>query len=170
MSTNNEIIHQCNYEMIEKLPGDIVLFLSKDSCTDPDHVALYETEFLNKISASGMPPHRLALKVGDCIIIISNLRIRDGHCNGTRYIVLEIKPHVIQAVKLEGGPNAEILIPRIPMLSKETDFVAPFQRIQFPVLVAYYLTLNRAQGQPLDPSGMYLPQSVFSWEFLCRYF
>ena len=30
------------------------------------------------------------------------------------------------------------------------------------VLLAYYLTLNRAQGQTLKTAGMYLPRSVFS--------
>ena len=46
---------------------------------------------------------------------------------------------------------------------KDTDgaFVS-FKRVQFPVLLAYYLTLNRAQGQSLQRAGIYLPQSVFS--------
>jgi ATP-dependent DNA helicase PIF1 len=70
--------------------------------------------------------------------------------------------HLIKAIRLGGGPNSEILIPRIPMISKDTDFPVPFKRLQFPVLGAYYLTLNRAQGQTLKCAGMYLPQSVFS--------
>ena len=55
------------------------------------------------------------------------------------------------------------MIPRIPTISKDTDgsFVT-FKRTQFPVLLAYYLTLNRAQGQTLKTAGMYLPTSVFS--------
>ena len=48
------------------------------------------------------------------------------------------------------------------MISKDTDFPVPFKRLQFPVLLAYYLTLNRAQGQSLDRAGLYLPKSVFS--------
>jgi hypothetical protein len=48
------------------------------------------------------------------------------------------------------------------MISKDTDFPVPFKRLQFPVLLAYYLTLNRAQGQSLDRAGIYLPKSVFS--------
>jgi ATP-dependent DNA helicase PIF1 len=47
------------------------------------------------------------------------------------------------------------------MISKDTDFPVPFKRLQFPVLLAYYLTLNRAQGQSLDRAGIYLPKSVF---------
>ena len=61
------------------------------------------------------------------------------------------------------GINSEILIPRILTITKDTGgtFVS-FKKTQFPVLVAYYLTLNRAQGQTLQRSGMYLPTSVFS--------
>ena len=47
------------------------------------------------------------------------------------------------------------------MISKDTDFPVPFKRLQFPVLLAYYLTLNRAQGQSLDRTGIYLPKSIF---------
>ena len=69
---------------------------------------------------------------------------------------------LIKAEKLGGGPNSELLIPRIPMISKDSDFPVPFKRLQFPILLAYYLTLNRAQGQSLDRAGIYLPKSVFS--------
>eukprot|EP00956_Cyclotella_meneghiniana_P038179 scaffold149794_cov40-Cyclotella_meneghiniana.AAC.4 len=75
------------------------------------------------------------------------MNIKHGHCNGTRYIIVELTPRLIKAVKLSGGPHAELLIPRIPMISKDTDFPVPFKRLQFPVLLAYYLTLNRAQDQ-----------------------
>ncbi|KAL7551799.1 hypothetical protein ACHAWF_014986, partial [Thalassiosira exigua] len=129
---------------------------------EPDDVAKYDTDFLNKINASGIPPHRLALKVGACIILVRNLSVVYGHCNGTRYIVLELTKYLIKAKKLGGGPDSEIIIPRIPMISKDTSFPVPFKRLQFPILGAYYLTLNRAQGQTLKFAGMYLPQSVFS--------
>ncbi len=109
-----------------------------------------------------MPPHRLALKVGTCIILIRNLSIDDGHCNGTRYIIVHLTKHFIKARRLNGGQNSEILIPRIPMISKEADFPVRFKRLQFPVLGAYYLTFNQAQGKTLGRAGMYLPRSVLS--------
>lgn len=37
----------------------------------------------NKINASGIHPHQLALKPGACIILIKNLNIEHGHCNDT---------------------------------------------------------------------------------------
>ena len=34
--------------------------------------------------------------------------------------------------------------------------------MQFPVLVAYYLTIPRAQGQTFQNAGLYLPRNVFA--------
>jgi hypothetical protein len=34
--------------------------------------------------------------------------------------------------------------------------------MQFPVLGAYFITFNRAQGQTLKQCGLHLPQSVFT--------
>ena len=108
--------------MIARLPGEMLLSKSIDSCVEDDDVAKYDSDYLNKINASGIPPHRLALKVGACIILIRNLSISDGHCNGTRCIIVHLSKHIIKARDLGGGFNTEIIIPRIPMLSKETDF------------------------------------------------
>ena len=125
-------------------------------------VTLHDVEVLNKINTLGVPPHRLALKPGACIILIKNFNIKHGHCNGTRYTIKEMTPRLIKAEKLSGGPHSEILIPRIPMISNDSDFPVPFKRLQFPALLAYYLTLNRAQGQSLDRAGLSLPKSVFA--------
>ena len=94
--------------------------------------------------------------------MIKNLNVEDGHCNGTRYIILNVTQCIIHAQKLSGGANSILVIPRIPMISKETDFPVPFKRLQFPVLGAHYLSLNRAQGQSLQRAGMCLPKSVFT--------
>ena len=167
MSSTNDTIQQCNYEMIEKIPGEMVISESIDICVEYDDVAKYESETLNKVNASGMPPHRLALKKGACIILIRNLSIKDEHCNGSRYIILNVCKHVIHARLLGGDRNSEIFTPRIPIISKEADFPVRFKRLQFPVLGAYYLTLNRAQGQTLKRAGMFLDRSVFSHGHLC---
>jgi ATP-dependent DNA helicase PIF1 len=102
--------------------------------------------------------------VGTCIILIRNLSIKEGHCNGTRYIILNLTRRCIRAKKLNtlGDGNDEIFIPRIPLYSNESDYPVPFVRIQFPILVSYYLTISRAQGQTFKTAGMYLPRNVFA--------
>ena len=56
--------------MVKLLPGEIVISNSIDSCVEDEHVATYDTEVMNRLHASGIPPHRLALKPGACIILI----------------------------------------------------------------------------------------------------
>ena len=75
-----------------------------------------------------------------------NLNVNEGHCNGTRYIILSVTKYLIHAKKLGGDSSSEILIPQIQTISKDSDFPVPFKRLQFPVLGAYYLSFNRAQG------------------------
>jgi ATP-dependent DNA helicase PIF1 len=45
------------------------------------------TEFLNTITLAGMPPHRLALKIGVHVILLKNLDAPSRLCNGTRLII-----------------------------------------------------------------------------------
>ena len=118
-----------------------------------------DTDILNKINSSGIPPHRLALKPNAPLIIIRNLNLKRKIFNGTRCIAKNINKHIIHAKHLETGED--IFIPKIPTICSETDFPATFKRIQFPVLGAYYLTFNRAQGQSLQRAGMFLTRSVF---------
>ena len=166
MSSTNDTIQERNYEFIKRLPGEIEISLSRDSCVENDDQTLFEPEFLDRVNVSGIPPHRLALKKDACIILIKNLDIRHGHHNGTRYIIEDLTKSLIKAKKLSGGANSSIFIPRIPNIANDSLFPVPFKRVQFPVLLAYYLTINRAQGQALQRAGLCLPKSVFCHEHL----
>lgn len=69
--------------MVECLPGEMVISKSIDVCMEVEEVATYNAEVLNKINASGIPSHRLALKPGACTILTKNLSKSHGHCNGS---------------------------------------------------------------------------------------
>ena len=58
---------------------------------------------------------------------IKNLDVRNGHCKGTGYIILEITNNLIKAERLIGGVNYVILILRILMISKDSSFPVPFK-------------------------------------------
>ena len=165
MTSRNDTARQRNYEMLKKIPNEEVevVYLSRDSCVEPDDQGKYDSDFLNRIEESSLPYHRLVLKVGAVIILIKSLSQRNKDVNGKRYIVEQLTENLIKARRIGGGENSIVLIPRIPTISKDTDgtFVS-FKRVQFPVLLAYYLTINRAQGQSLDVAGLELPQSVFT--------
>ena len=80
--------------------------------------------------------------------------MQHGHCNGTRYMIIDMTNILIEVQKVIGGEHSNILIPRIPIISESSSFPGHFKQTQFPVLGAYYLTINRAQGQTLFCYGM----------------
>jgi len=164
MSCTNDVIQMCNQQLVSRLPGEHITCESTYRFVNDNDNLRHDTGSLACINPSGLPPHVLHLKVGTCIILIRNLNIKEGHCNGTRYIILELTNRCIHARKLNatGDGNDDIFIPRIPLRSNESDYPVPFIRMQFPVLVAYYLTISRAQGQTFKKAGMYLPENVFA--------
>ena len=72
--------------------------------------------------------------------------------------------NLIQAQVATGPAKGRtVLLPRLNLTPSDTLHM-PFQlqRRQFPVKVAYAMTINKAQGQTLKAAGVYLPRSVFS--------
>ena len=91
LTSKNEDVDAINERVIKNFNKDerTHVFLSADSVEDRDSVHLnhYPVEFLNILTPSGTPPHRLVLKVGVPIILLRNLSPVEGLCNGTRLIV-----------------------------------------------------------------------------------
>ena len=82
-------------------------------------------------------------------------------CNGTRLAVKKTMENLIQATILTGPFEGEaVLIPRIPMIP--TDLPFQFKRLQFPIRLAFAITINKAQGQSLEKCGIDLNTDCFS--------
>lgn len=93
-------------------------------------------------------------------MVIRNIDPAASICKGTRLIVSSLRTNVIEATIATGPNKGDIaLIPRI----KFTKGLCPvdFQRVQFPIRLAFGMTINKAQGQTLNSVGLYLPCHVF---------
>ncbi len=146
------------------MSGEYKQYLSADSVDIGDNIHdVYTMEYLNSIVVNSLPLHKLKLKVGSPIILLRNINPTKGLCNGTRLIVKHLGNYVIEA-EILGGKFAgqTTFIPRIPCSSKNSGLPFEMRRKQFPIALAYSMTINKAQGQTIKYVGLNLTQPVFS--------
>jgi ATP-dependent DNA helicase PIF1 len=109
--------------------------------------SLYPMEFLNTLQFNGIANHKLELKVGLPILLLRNLNQSIGLCNGTRLIIKRLGQRVIEAEIITGNNvNKRVFIPRIIMSPFGTDWPFVLRRHQFPIRVAFAMTINKNQG------------------------
>lgn len=163
LSPKNVDVNAMNDLVMMRVPGDERTYLSADSVSfDDEHAQHYPIEFLNTLEMSGLPTHELKLKVGACVMLLRNLDPDNGLCNGSRLIVTHLGRNIIRGT-LTSGTHAgtTVMIPRITLIPSDTRFPFTLRRRQFPIKLAFVMTINKSQGQTFERLGLYLPRPVF---------
>jgi ATP-dependent exoDNAse (exonuclease V) alpha subunit len=121
-------------------------------------------EVLNKLSISNFPKHVIKMKVGMPIVIIRNLYVNKGVCNGTQMLILRIGDGFVLERIMSGRFNGQVLsIPKIKLFNKGSPRSGlSFYRYQFPFAPAYAMSVNKAQGQTLKRVGIMMKSDMFS--------
>ncbi|CAB4418715.1 unnamed protein product [Rhizophagus irregularis] len=136
LTPKNTDVNMISDMIMNRLPGETKIYPSLDSTDSTERVP---------------------------IILLRNLNPSEGLCNGTRLIVCGLQNKVIDAEIITGSHiGKRVFIPRITLSPSENSLPFTLKRLQFPVRVAFAITINRAQGQTLNKLGLYLPQPVFS--------
>ena len=154
--------------MLDLIPDEEKVYLSYDSTIsqnkDGDSIDdLHTPEFLNTIVASGIPNHKIRLKVGVPVMLLRNIDQRARLCNGTRLIITRMDKFVLEGKVISGSNIGEkVFIPRLSLIPSDVKIPFKFQRRQFPIVVSFAMTINKSQGQSLKNVGIYLPSPVFS--------
>ncbi|XP_021986432.1 uncharacterized protein LOC110882810 [Helianthus annuus] len=169
LAPTNEVVQEINERLLASFPGDEGEYLSSDSICQTDqaknkaHARLYSPDVLNGLKISGLPNHRLVLKVGVPVMLLRNIDQQNGLCNSTRLRITKLYKRVIEAEIISGGNiGTRTFIPQISLTPSDKRIPIKFQRRQFPLNVCFAMTINKSQGQSLSRVGLYLKYPVFS--------
>jgi len=166
LSPRNLDVDALNLEILKSFPDATkVTYYSEDSvdASTPDEALLWPLDFLNSLTVSGLPPHELTLCPGAVVMLIRNLDVDKGLCNGVRAVVVRTHRYVLDLLLISGtNKGSRVYVPRLSLAPKSPDLPFVLRRKQFPVKLAWGMTINKAQGQTLARVGIYLPRPVFT--------
>jgi ATP-dependent DNA helicase PIF1 len=171
LSSHNDDIYKINDKILNKIDSPSKVYYSIDYAkhkgidkTEIDVELKYPTEYLHSLRFPSFPVHKLILKINNIVMLIRNLSVNDGLCNGTRLKIIELFKFNIKAEIITGIKKGSIVfIPRIILDTGEyTSLPFILYRRQFPVVLAFAMTINKAQGQSFETVGIYLNKPLFS--------
>jgi len=168
LAPKNSIVDRINEYVLDLLPGEEKIYLSYDSPlankTGTDGVDdVHTPEFLNTMVASGLPNHKLRLKVGVLMMLLRNIDQSLRLCNGTRLVITRMGKFVLEGQVIFGSNIGDkVFIPRLSLIPSDTIIPFKFQRKQFSLTVSFAMTINKSQDQSLKHVGVYLPSPIFS--------
>ncbi|GKA89593.1 DNA helicase [Tanacetum coccineum] len=148
----NETADLVNSKVLDMVPGESRTYMSLDEAiptgnNGAETEMLYPVEHLNTLKLPGFPPHHLELKVGTPVMLLRNVNLAGGLCNGTRMIVRQLMTKLIEVQIITGTRVGEkVFIHRIPLTHKDPNLPFIFKRRQFPIKLCYAMTINKSQG------------------------
>ncbi|CAD5233144.1 unnamed protein product [Bursaphelenchus xylophilus] len=168
-----QTVTNLNTEILDRFPGKEQVYVSVNT-PNPDDVSNFDhtvieamQEQICKVNDGNMPPGELKLKVGVDVILRKNLSVRTGFSNGTRMRVVALHNDLVECQKIDPHGN----LGQIALIARSRFDYRPrkdaragirFTRYQFPLQLAFAMSINRAQGQTLNVVGLYLDDPVFS--------
>ncbi|KEH38036.1 PIF1-like helicase [Medicago truncatula] len=127
-------VEHVNEYMMSLIPGEEKEYLNSDSvCRSGENSDVqsewFTTEFLNGIKSSGIPNHRLKLKVGCPVMLMRNIDQANGLCNGTRLTVTHLGKTTIAATVITGKrAGTKVFIPRMNLIPSDPGLPFKFMR------------------------------------------
>ena len=168
LCSRNDDVHDLNKTVLRSFPGEEKMFYSADTLPNNEGngdqgALMYPVEYLNNISCSGLPLHKLTLKQGCPVMVLRNIDPAQGVCNGSRGVVTRMQSRVIEIRLLTGEfKGRNVFIPRMGLIPQDTQIPFEFCRRQFPIHLCFAMTINKAQGQSVGHVGLNLQNGVFT--------
>lgn len=97
--------------------------IDKSDSTDNQCLDATTTKFLNSISSSNLPNHMIKLKLSSPIMLLRNIDQSEGHCDGTRLVVMRLGNHIIEAKVMSTTKDGAIIyILRMPLSPSQSPW------------------------------------------------
>jgi len=166
VTPTNAAAADINSFMLASLDFALSEYASIDSILSDEEVSKdFTPEFLHTVETGSMPPHILRLAPGTLLMVLRNYAPHLGICNGTRVICKHCGTRTLTVTVLAGARAGEdVILPRICCDSGgDADLPFTLRRYQFPVKLAWAMTISKSQGQEFTKRlAIFLPQPVFS--------
>jgi ATP-dependent DNA helicase PIF1 len=146
-----------NLEELDKLSTDLVTVKAIDTFPNNDEpldkTVLDDLNFhLNLLS-----PQTLYIKVGAQVMLTINANIDEGLANGSRGVIVKIEDEYIDIEFLSG--KVETFCRHLFEYSEKKKILAT--RYQFPIILAFALSIHKVQGATLDSAIVNCGTSIF---------
>ncbi len=136
-TTRNDVGEE-NKQNLAALPGETYTFTARDAGVAIDG---------GKQPAWTNAPFLLQLKIGAQVMLLKNISIEHGHVNGARGIVVGVSDRGI-SVRFCSG-QVVLIEPAVWSLKNDLDKVIAC-RTQYPLDLAWAITVHKSQGMSLD--------------------
>ena len=108
--------------------------VKNDDGSDNLRNSLYPTELLYSININGLPLHKLELKERALVMLLRNIDVNSGLCNGTTMKVISITTEILKVQITNGSHIGDYaLIPRIELSRSDSLLPIKLSRRQFPI-------------------------------------
>jgi hypothetical protein len=158
LAVRNDSVNAINEDILGRMPGDIAEFYGLDSAdVNEENPGVHQipAEFLHTLQPQGMPPWNLRVKVGTPLILLRNINPTGGLCNGSRLVVTRTARYNLEVKHLGGQFHGQVaLLPRVVLESTDGELPFKLVRKQYPVKLAFAMSVNKSQGQSLNTVGI----------------
>jgi len=136
--THNEAVNRINAEKLAQLPGEQMEY--EADLSGKDDFAI------ERIAKNCIAEYIIKLKVDAPVLILRN-NFEIGYVNGTRAIITKLEEEAIE-VRLPNGRLVDLQ--RYAWEQRDMNDKVEAKLVQFPVKLAWALTIHKSQGMTLD--------------------